>query len=74
MSDPATRIVVDTGVLVSRLLTPASVAATAAEKAIRHSTLLFSEQTLAELQQVLSRKKFDRYVEWPARPGSKRPH
>jgi putative PIN family toxin of toxin-antitoxin system len=67
MSDPLKRIVVDTGVLISRLLTPRSVAATAAEEAIRHSTLLFSEQTLAELHQVLSRKKFDRYVEWPAR-------
>jgi putative PIN family toxin of toxin-antitoxin system len=67
MNNPTTGVVVDTGVLISRLLTPSSTAAQATELAIRQFSLLFSSETLAELQQVLTRKKFDRYSPPPAR-------
>lgn len=56
------RIVVDTNALVSRLLLPNSVPCRAVEKAIREATLLNSDDTLGELAEVLSRKKFDPYV------------
>ena len=57
------RVVVDTNVLVSRLLLPASVSARAARQIVEHSQLLASEATLTELADVLSRDKFDRYVD-----------
>ena len=56
------RIVVDTNALVSRLLLPNSVPCRAVDKAIREGTLLNSDDTLDELAEVLSRKKFDPYV------------
>lgn len=55
------RIVVDTNVLISRLLAPASVPGKATDKALEDQ-LLVSEATLAELAEVLTRKKFDPYV------------
>jgi uncharacterized protein len=55
------RIVVDTNVLVSRLLAPASVPGKVTDKALE-SRLLVSEATLAELVEVLTRPKFDPYV------------
>ncbi len=57
------RVVVDTNVLVSRLLLPASVSARAVRQIVEHSQLLASEATLTELADVLSRDKFDRYVD-----------
>ena len=57
------RVVVDTNVLVSRLLLPASVSAHAVRQIVEHSQLLASEATLTELADVLSRDKFDRYVD-----------
>jgi len=56
------RIVVDTNVLVSRLLLPGSVPGKAVRAAVDGGTLLVSDATLEELASVLSRPKFDRYV------------
>jgi uncharacterized protein len=56
------RIVVDTNALVSRLLLAGSVPAQAVQKAIETGQLLISEATMNELADVLSRRKFDRYI------------
>ena len=56
------RFVVDTNVLVSRLLAPRSTAAQAVDEALAQGSLLGSEETLAELAEVLARPKFDPYV------------
>ena len=56
------RFVVDTNVLVSRLLAPRSTAAQAVDLALDRGNLLGSEETLAELVEVLARHKFDPYV------------
>ena len=55
-------IVVDTGVLVSAAIRPQSVPALALEKALLHYEVCMSLATLAELQDVLNRSKFDRYA------------
>ncbi|MFN0315299.1 MAG: putative toxin-antitoxin system toxin component, PIN family [Burkholderiales bacterium] len=57
------RIVVDTNVLVSRLLLPNSLPARAVRHIVDHGQLLASGATLMELAEVLSRPKFDRYVD-----------
>lgn len=70
MSDPVTvssgvrekRWVLDTNVLISRLLMPGGVAARAVDRALAEGVLLVSDATLAELADVLARPKFDRYV------------
>lgn len=56
------RFVVDTNVLVSRLLMPQSTPARALDHALARGVLLVSTATLAELADVLSRPKFDPYV------------
>ena len=56
------RVVLDTSVLVSRLLLPDSVPGQAARTAVDRGTVLMSEATVEELADVLSRPKFDRYV------------
>ena len=56
------RVVVDTNVLVSRLLLARSVAASALRKAVDHGQLLASEATLEELSDVLSRRSLNPYV------------
>jgi len=56
------RWVVDTNLLISRLLTPRGVAAQAVDHALSQGVLLMSDATLAELVQVLWRSKFDRYL------------
>lgn len=56
------RFVVDTNVLVSRLLAPRSTAAKAVDRALAQGSLLGSDETLAELAEVLARPKFDPYV------------
>jgi putative PIN family toxin of toxin-antitoxin system len=56
------RVVVDTNALVSRLLLPSSVPGKAVRKAVDHSILLISEDTMNELADVLARPKFDRYI------------
>lgn len=56
------RIVIDTNVLVSRLLLPQSVPAQAVRLARRRGLFLVSEATMYELAEVLARNKFDRYI------------
>ena len=56
------RVVVDTNVLISRLLLPQSVSGRAVTRLVRHTRLLVSEDTLAELAQTISRDKFNPYV------------
>ncbi len=56
------RFVVDTNVLVSRLLLPDSMPGQAFAKAQRMGDLLVSDDTLSELAEVLSRPKFDKYL------------
>ncbi|AYH45462.1 putative toxin-antitoxin system toxin component, PIN family [Azoarcus sp. DN11] len=54
--------VVDTNVLIGRLLAPRGVAAQAVDHALARGILLVSDDTLGELAAVLSRPKFDAYV------------
>ena len=56
------RVVVDTNVLLSRLLVPGSAPAQAVRRAVDQGQILASEATLEELADVLSRPKFDRYL------------
>ena len=56
------RIVVDTNVLISGLLSSTSIPALALEKAITDGQLLGSTATLRELIETLLSSKFDRYV------------
>jgi putative PIN family toxin of toxin-antitoxin system len=64
-----TRIVVDTNILVSRLILPQSLPAQILLKAELEARLLVSEATMYELADVLSRSKFDRYVSLEDRKG-----
>ena len=63
------RVVADTNVLVSQLILPQSLPARALEKVELQSLLLMSEVTMYELADVLSRRKFDRYVSRDDRKG-----
>ena len=54
------RIVIDTGVVVSASLLPRSVPRQAFDAAASRGKLLVSEATIAELDEVLRRPKFDR--------------
>ena len=56
------RIVVDTNLLISRLLLPSSVPGEAVRKAEREGLVLASRATLDELAEVLGRRKLDLYV------------
>jgi uncharacterized protein len=56
------RFVVDTNVLVSRLLLPESIPGQSFAKAQATGDLLVSDETLSELAEVLSRPKFDKYL------------
>jgi len=56
------RWVVDTNVLVSRLLAPRGVAAQALDKALQTGVLLVSDATLTELAEVLARPRFEPYI------------
>lgn len=58
----ARRIVIDTGVLVSAAIRPNSIPALALEKAFLHFEVCTSDETVAELENVLSRSKFERYA------------
>ena len=58
----ATRIVVDTNLLVSRPLLPDSTPGEAVRMAERDGLVLASRVTLDELTDVLGRRKLDRYV------------
>ena len=59
---PRARIVVDTGVLVSRLLLANSRPAQAVREATENGRLLMSAATMTELADVLGRQKSDAYV------------
>jgi putative PIN family toxin of toxin-antitoxin system len=56
------RIVVDTNVFVSALIILGSVPSQAVDKMLDSGIILFSEATMSELAEVLSRPKFSRYV------------
>jgi putative PIN family toxin of toxin-antitoxin system len=56
------RVVFDTNVLISALLFENSTPARAFFAALRHDSILVSLDTLQELQTVIKRKKFDKYV------------
>ncbi len=56
------RWVIDTNLLISRLLTPQGMAAQAVDRAMERGILLVSDDTLQELTLVLERLRFDRYV------------
>ncbi len=53
--------VLDTNVVVSAALLPASASGRALLKALAHCELVMSDATWRELQEVLHRSKFDRY-------------
>ncbi len=57
-----TRTVIDTGVAVSAVLLPRSAPRQAFDAAAARGKLLVSEATVAELDEVLRRPKFNRYV------------
>ena len=63
------RVVADTNVLVSRLILPESLPAQVLRQVELSSLLLFSEVTMCELADVLSRQKFDHYVTLDDRRG-----
>jgi uncharacterized protein len=63
------RVVVDTNVLVSRLILPQSLPAQALRRVEHEARLLMSETTMYELADVLGRAKFDRYVSVEDRKG-----
>jgi predicted nucleic acid-binding protein len=56
------RLVIDTNLWISRLLAPGGVAARAVDHGLAWGMPLVSEVTLAELAEVLSRPRFDRWV------------
>lgn len=62
MSREHHRLVLDTNTLISRMLLPQGTAGRAVDKALESGILLMSEDTLAELTNVLNRPKFDRYL------------
>ena len=59
---PERRWVLDTITLVSRLLLPGGTAARVVDHALARGVPLLSDETLAELAEVLSRRKLDRWV------------
>ena len=66
---PNARVIVDTNVLISRLLLPQSVAGRAVSRLVKNTRLLVSEETLAELAQTIAREKFNPYVSLEDRQG-----
>jgi putative PIN family toxin of toxin-antitoxin system len=56
------RFVIDTNTLVSSILIAASVPNLALQAIRKSGAILISTETLAELQTVMNRKKFDKYV------------
>ena len=56
------RVVIDTNVAVSAVLLPRSVPRQAFDRALEHGTILISSATMTELNDVLHRPHFDKYV------------
>ena len=63
------RVVADTSVLVSRLILPQSLPAQVLRQVEVDALLLFSESTMDELADILSRPKFDCYISRNDRRG-----
>lgn len=63
----AARVVLDTSTLVGAILLPRSVPRQAFIQALARASLCASPATLAELERVLLRKKFDRYLDRDSR-------
>jgi putative PIN family toxin of toxin-antitoxin system len=57
-----TRVILDTNVLISRMLIPRSTAGRAVSRMLHNAQILVSEATLGELAETLNRDKFDPYV------------
>jgi uncharacterized protein len=56
------RVVVDTNVIVSALIFPSSSTRLAFNKAYDAGKILASRATILELEEVINRKKFDKYI------------
>jgi uncharacterized protein len=56
------RVILDTNVLISRLLIPQSITGRAVRRLLERTQPLVSDDTLSELATALSRPKFDPYV------------
>ena len=56
------RVVIDTNVLISRLLLAQSIPARAVDWALQNMETVVSEATVVELADVLAREKWDRYI------------
>jgi putative PIN family toxin of toxin-antitoxin system len=56
------RLVVDTNVFGSAIIFPRSVPRQVVDHALDHGVVIFSETTMTELAEVLSRSKFDSFV------------
>ena len=56
------RFVIDTNILVSAILIKSSVPDVAFKKAKSLGIILFSDATFQELQEILNRSKFDKYI------------
>jgi putative PIN family toxin of toxin-antitoxin system len=56
------RFVIDTNILVSAVLIKSSVPDVAFKKAKSLGRILFSDATFKELQEILHRSKFDKYI------------
>src|SRR5580704_5857128 len=56
------RLVVDTNVFASAIIFPRSVPRQIVDHALDHDVVIFSEATMTELAEVLSRSKFDSFV------------
>jgi putative PIN family toxin of toxin-antitoxin system len=56
------RLVVDTNVFASAIIFPRSVPRQVVDHALDHGVVIFSETTMTELAEVLSRSKFDSFV------------
>lgn len=56
------RVVIDTNTLISGILVASSIPDLAIQKARKLATILVSAETIEELQLVMSRSKFDKYV------------
>jgi putative PIN family toxin of toxin-antitoxin system len=63
----AKRVILDTNVLLSRLMLPDSTAARVVRRFLDRAQPIVSEETLTELAETLSRAKFDPYVSRPDR-------
>ncbi len=59
---PRERIVFDTNVLISSLFIPSSNPARAFEHAVSHAQIIFTQETLEELEVTLAKPRLDRYL------------